>query len=225
MVSASHRIFTARDHCLLLPLLNSARDQQPLHNCLGCNALIFASSSNSCSHQRCLDCCQRLPLPCLSHPRQAVDSPSLSEHAHGVVVAELEHGLLLVQVTRDDGLHYSGLLATDESILVDVTPLPSPPLLSDVVDAPVSAATSTSASAVGVTDSGVAPVKRKYVRSGIYSKKIKVACRPPRPLHSPSQPSTNRSTSRLQSVAASGGRLLRARLAPFEHFLTQGCPD
>ena len=93
-----------------------------------------------------------------------------------MVVAELEHGLLLVQVTRDDGLQYSGVLAADECTLLDIAPLPTPPLLSAVVETPVRPAAPDPP--VSAADGVTAHVKRSYVKSGIYSKKNRTAAQP-----------------------------------------------
>jgi len=156
--------------------MSVARDSLALQYCVGCDTLITPSATDGCSHQRCFECCQRLPLLCVTHLRQSGESSSVSEHGSGVVVAELEHGLLLIQVTRGDGLHYSGIIATDESTLLDVTPLPASPLLSTMLEAPVQSAAS--ASVVEASNVVSAPAKRRYVKSGIYSKKNRAALLP-----------------------------------------------
>lgn len=87
-------------------------------------------------------------------------------------MAELENGMLLVQVTRADGLQYSGVLASDNSALLDITSLSAPPLL-PTVDTAVESA-SASPSLTSSSDVVSVRSKRSYVKSGIYSKKNKV---------------------------------------------------
>ena len=140
-----------------------------LQCCLGCDTLILPSPTTNCSHQRCIDCCQRLPLPCVLHTRAAEGISTDSELCNGVVVADLGHGRLLVQATRGDGLQYTGVLSTDESTLLDITPLPASPLLSTITEMP--SPTSASPPWLSSADAISTPAKRRYVRSGIYSKK------------------------------------------------------
>ena len=90
-----------------------------------------------------------------------------------MVVSELDGGLLLVRVTRGDGLQYSGLLATDDSVLLEVTPLPATSLLCVEVDAPPQHAASVLPPLV--SEAASPANKRRYVKSGIYSKKNRLA--------------------------------------------------